>query len=358
MDNTTDPNSTNTPPPVPAPGPTAVPPSMPSPAWTPPSDTQPIANPSSAMSSPLPSSQDSTPTWQNAPVTQGEPPPAASPWTPPSPQSEPSSLSTPAPTPQPFDINSLMGSSPQPAPTGPASTPNPGWNPPAPTPSADSPQLESLVTFPPASQPEAVSTTPSPLDNPWGAPSQVPPLDGPAPTFTAEANTTPSTPNWSPSSNLGDSTPTDLSQLIANNNSQPGAPASPQPTGIPETLVVSQANTVSPEVPTVPTEEHKTIPKWLLGLGGGLLLVVIGASAYFILGIGQPPKTTTSVPAITRPTVKTPPPVATPVPQATPPVETQATGSASFGQLGGTGSQTPQATSAADIIRQRQQQGR
>lgn len=83
------------------------------------------------------------------------------------------------------------------------------------------------------------------------------------------------------------------------------------------------------------------------------MLVVAGASGYFILGIGQPPKTPTSIPATQTPKTTRqvkPPPVATPIPQPSP----EATGSANFGQLGGAAA-SPQATSAADLLKQRQQ---
>jgi hypothetical protein len=146
-----------------------------------------------------------------------------------------------------------------------------------------------------------------------------------------------------PTSTLPDtgSAPPDLSHLISNNT-----PASA------ETLVVpSQTPNPTPDVPTVSAENHKGIPKWLIGVGVGLLVIVAGTSAYFILGIGQPSKTTTSVPAeVSKTTVKTPPPIATPVPQPTAPA---ATGSANFGELQGSGTQ--QATSAADLLKQRQQ---
>ena len=128
--------------------------------------------------------------------------------------------------------------------------------------------------------------------------------------------------------------PTDLSHLITNNNSQP------------ETLVVPPASS-TPEVPTMPSENHKRVPRWLIGVGVGLLLAVVVATAYFILGIGQAPKST-SQPATTvsQNQIKPPLPIATPAPTS----EQPATGSASFGELQG----GQQATSAADLLRQRQ----
>ncbi|MDP3948307.1 MAG: hypothetical protein Q8P87_01210 [bacterium] len=173
--------------------------------------------------------------------------------------------------------------------------------------------------------------TPSPLDNPWGSPPQAPPLDQPQPA---------TQPSWTSS----EAAPTDLSHLISNNQ-----PEQTNPTA--ENLVAPTAP-VAPEIPNLPTEAHKSIPKWLIGLGGGLLLLVLGASAYFILGIGQPTKTT-SLPATTAPeatAVKLPPPIATPAAQ--PSQQPIATGSANFGELqGNVGNQG--ATSAAELLRQR-----
>ncbi len=84
-----------------------------------------------------------------------------------------------------------------------------------------------------------------------------------------------------------------------------------------------------------------------------MLLIVAGASAYFILGFGKPAPAG-STPAVTteQPPIQAPPAVRTqPIPTiATPP----ATGSAGFGTIPGTG--TTQATSAADLLRQRQGQ--
>lgn len=245
----------------------------------------------------------------------------------------------------------------------PQNTPSSPWGVPNPTPAAPAAQPSPL-----SSQQPDLSTTPqmypqnpvfpteptptftpppaggeqsnlSPLDNPLGAPMQPPPIDDPG-----QANP----PIWSPPPQPAQepiqSVPTDLSHLISNNDS----PQQPQPGA--ETLIVP--NTASPEVPNLPTEGRKSIPKWLIGIGIGLLLLVTGASAYFILGIGKTPETS-SVPATTQTEtsqIKPPPPVATPVTQPTP----QPTGSANFGELGG----AQQATSAADLLRQRQQQNR
>ena len=202
-------------------------------------------------------------------------------------------------------------------------------------------------------------STLSPLDNPWGSPIQPPPINEPqTPTQPSWATTTVNPPQPEEPVNPAppapsEAAPTDLSHLITNNN--PEHPPATQPA--PETLVVPSNTGVAPEVPNIPTENHKGIPKWLIGLGIGLLILVGGASAYFILGIGQPPKTSTSLPATTAPKVsevKPPPPIPTPATQATP--QPSATGSANFGAL--QDGSAPQATSAADLLRQRQQQRR
>lgn len=226
----------------------------------------------------------------------------------------------------------------------PAPSPNPTfptYSPPPANPADALPADTSLNSIP------SSPSTPS-LNNPWDAPSQLPPIDG-------------SPQNWSPSTNQTLSSgpplpglestptepaPTDLSHLISN-NPLPVTGQNPAPQSS-ETLVVPSV-TPTPEVPTIPTQSNHGIPKWLIGVGIGLLIIVAGASAYFILGIGQPTKTS-SVPAEvtnTKQTVKTPPPIATTAPAA-------ATGSANFGELQGSNT-APQATSAADLLKQRQQ---
>lgn len=222
----------------------------------------------------------------------------------------------------------------------------PTWPPAPQSPQAPLPQTPSFdATTPttPFSEPQTqpqLSTGTSPLDNPWNVPTQPPPLGVTLPV------SNPPTGESQPS--LQDSTPTDLSHLISGNNNLPNQDQF-QTADTPETLVVPSGGATTNEAPAVPLEtNHKGIPKWLIGLGIGLLIVVAGASAYFILGIGQKTEEG-SIPATQAP--KSQQQVKPAAPIATPPA---ATGSGSFGQLEGT-TPSPQATSAADLLRQRQQ---
>ncbi|MDP3973485.1 MAG: hypothetical protein Q8P92_01505 [Candidatus Daviesbacteria bacterium] len=206
----------------------------------------------------------------------------------------------------------------------------------------------------------------SPLDNPWGSPAQTPsideggepplnppPLSSEMPQGEMPAAPQPDQSEMGPNILSSESAPTDLSHLIGNNPLPLETSANPQANvTVPENLIVPPGSS-TPDVPNIPSEEHKGIPMWIIGVGIGLLLVVAGASAYFILGIGQTPseESTTSVPATTAPRPTVAPTVA---PTSTP--RPEATGSGSFGELSTSGG-TPQATSAADLIRQRQQQG-
>lgn len=261
----------------------------------------------------------------------------------------PGATPTPPPPPTPSWPSEPVNPVQQPDPTAQMpspypSTPAPSWPPAAPV------QADPLAQTSPWSPPQPIPT--SQLDNPWGVPTQVPPIDT-TPPVVAPAQA-PSQPSWMsasapteqpPTPTQTESAPTDLSQLIAG-SSTAGAEPNTQTPATPETLVVSQSNSEAPEVPTLTTEGRRGIPKWLIGTGIGLLLVVSGASAYFILGIGQGPKTTTSVPAVTKQTtVKPPAPIPIQVPQATPP---PASGSASFGQIGGN---TQTATRAGDLMK-------
>lgn len=156
--------------------------------------------------------------------------------------------------------------------------------------------------------------------------------------------------------------PTDLSQLTANANGQNLEPSTngngnsvyTPPVANTDTLVVSGAPSNTPD--TLSTEHKKGLP--LIAIIGALvvLLIVAGASAYFILGIGQ-----AQVPAEQAPS---PVPAATPIETPTPepsPSDTESVvngGSSDFGSLTGeepTTSGVFQATSAADLIKQRQQ---
>lgn len=219
------------------------------------------------------------------------------------------------------------------------------------------------------------------------------PLTPPIPVIAPEQNINPSTPNLA-TPNLPESTsnvlatppeptsvtaqpeilssqlttdseaaPTDLSHLISS-ASQTNSAYTP-PIIQPETLVVpsNNDNTIAPNVPS--DAPHRSLPKWAIGLGVGLLLAVFGASAYFILGIGQQTqRPQTSLPAVEQQTnqLTAPPPQFTSPPVATTggvaPIIPSDQGGGSFGTLdGGTGtSTTPQATSAAELLRQRQLQ--
>ncbi len=237
-------------------------------------------------------------------------------------------------------------------------TPDSNAWPTIPQPSSDTnlPQNQALTppeptpTFmPPTAPPEQVTPSLSSLDNPLGAPAQPPAIDG--------SDSIPQTtqPSWD---SIAEPAPTDLSHLITN-NTQP-EPASPDP----ETVIIPSGSGSNPEVPSLPAEEHKGIPKWLLGVGGGLLVLVIGASAYFILGIGQPAKTTTSLPAVTTPKTANEEikPAQQPVaaPEEQPSEQPAASGSANFGELDGNNTQPTQASGSSiiDTLRQRQQQER
>lgn len=313
------------------------------------------------------------------PAPQDPAAPAPWPTTPPPLPSSPIPASQPSPASFDTSANPSWTPTPEPLPlnTNPLySNPAPAANPPTwptatsatvePTPPLTNPQPSNLSSDPGGNlaMNSSPSVSTSPLDNPWGAPVQAPPIDGPdqtsQPTWTPPPTTNDATVNPLPSTMdntmpINDSIPTDLSHLISNN-----APTIPNSTGTEnapvssaETLVVPPTTPSTSETPTVPAQAHQGMPKWLIGVGIGLLIMVAGASAYFILGVGQSPKTT-SIPAevTSKQTVKTPPPIATP-PQASP--AAVATDSANFGELQGSGTTSPQASSAAELLKQRQQ---
>lgn len=161
-----------------------------------------------------------------------------------------------------------------------------------------------------------------------------------------------------PPANAGPSeqAPTDLSHLLNDNQPMSSDTSSfVPPVTQPETLVQpTNGNGATPVVPTVTSERgHGDIPKWVITLMIILLVAVAGASAYFILGVGQN-QPTTSLPAVSQPAKQTitKPPAQSPSPQAN---TNTATGSANFGQLNGSTGSQPTTTSAAELLRQRQQ---
>lgn len=297
------------------------------------------------------------------PSSAGTPPPQPmSGWPPP-----PSSL---PPTPEPV----VPIPEPSPPAGGPAEPPipepTPVWTPPVqPTPEPISPMTESAwpsnppatptepsipeptATWTPPVQPapEPIPPQPEPI---IPQPNPTPPQPEPAPTFmppqtdqSQSTNESTIQPSWAISPETppapNESAPTDLSHLISNNLGQelPTQPA--------ETLVAPPTQNNATETNSPVT--HKGIPRWLIGLAIGLLISVAGASAYFIIGIGQP-KTTTSVPAQVE-TQKTATQLPPPLPTS-PPIQ-PASGSANFGELEGTAAQS-KATSAGDLMRQQQ----
>ncbi len=366
MDNTKDPNQPNNPFPPTQPQPTPTPPPFPNPTPNPiqpaswPSQTQTEAQPNLTSS---PWLQPQTPIPAPDPIAQANPTP--SPWTPPIPTPTPDPISLTL-TPSPTEVNTTPIQT---------ETTNPwGTIPTMPLTPEPAPAFPPIPT--PQFQPEPESTQPatSPLDNPWSSPSQVPPLDGNSsggiPTWLPDSQTNNIQPTFQSISNMpptpdpiipiqtepaspsiqADTAPTDLSHLLGNN---PPLENTFSNSTTPETLVVPPINTTA-DMPTVPFQKSSGIPKWLIGVGIGLLIIVAGTSAYFILGWGQLPKTTTSLPATqtTPAQVRQTPPVATPIPETEQPT---ATSSGSFGSIVGTApASTPQATSAADILKQRQ----
>lgn len=272
--------------------------------------------------------------------------------------------STPAVTPPPFSPNASMSpsSAPNPFQTSPMDSPpyptlNQTFAAPGNSPVANAPEEPAgASSAPPSPVPDQnpfapatpMSTSPfaPPASDPtpavnFGATSQMPSFD-PQP---LPSNEPPPFPGASDPSTAApttiDQAPTDLSHLIGDSVEETAPPSQP------ETLAPTSNG--NPEIPTLPagnTGETKLMPKWVIGVAIGSLIAVAGASAYFILGVGQPKPV--SLPATQS---ATPPPAVTSTPQPTPTPST--TGSANFGQI--QGNTTPQATSAADLIRLRQQ---
>ncbi len=237
--------------------------------------------------------------------------PNPQPVTPPLPQVDPVADTPPVPVPVPVPVPSL--DVPPPVDT------------PAVVPATDTP-----VAWPaPPTEPVPAPPTPTPAPS-W--PSENPPAGGltgttdvPAPTEIAptEINSIPSDPGLSSQiapPTAADNAPTDLSSLAAALGAPPSNSANPLEgqsavPGVAPSIPQPPASAINS---TVVTSASHGIPKWMIFGGGGLaLVVVIAASAYFILGVGKP-----TVPTITQQSLTNPPqPIVTsaPIPTVAPP---------------------------------------
>ncbi len=347
MDNTQDPNNPNTNPPVGTPQPVTTPPANPlaPPAWpdmsVPPALTpEPNLNTPPIIPPPTQWPDMSSPTQTG--ILINTPPPAQQPNDAPIPPLPPVPEFSAVPTPEPVAPTPIIPSL-EPTPMPPVA-PDISTTPVVPT--LETPQSLPIQEIPPMPAPE-----PTPL--------QSPALDA------ALLNPTPSTtPISDPISMMQtpvDNAPTDLSHLITPQQTIDNSPYTPPLTSQPDTLIVPPSTTGAtitiPNNEQTPDEGHK-IPKWVFGLAAGLLLIVIGVSAYFILGIGQNTETTeppTSVPAVQAPRSETIPTLGT-----QPSNSDENPSDTSFGDISEPSpaptlapSSTP--TSAADLIRARQQ---
>ncbi len=252
-----------------------------------------------------------------------------------------------APPPTPangLDLSSLANLPTTPAPFAAMPSDNntgsqmPGFNPTQSTSTVS--QLEPVPTSSPGGNwqnPSPINSTPNPMDTTI------------QPALSTGTLPSPTTPNQDTF------VPTDLSHLIPTEPPTPVDTNPPASASQPETMVVQSSAAAAPEVPEVP-DGNRGVPKWVIGVGVGLLLAVAGASAYFILGLGQTPKpgSLPAVPTTNNQTITQPPQTPLPAPTPTPQPTATASGTQSnFGQL--QGSTNTQATSAADLIRQRQQ---
>ena len=248
----------------------------------------------------------STDTWTNS-QPSAAPPPAAP------------DYSTPTQTTPPSDIGGFNPFS------------SPSTPPPAP------------VQTPP--EPSAPAFGGSTDANPFSAaPSTPPPPETNTTDFSAQNLYAPTSPgDLQPTPQGVDQAPTDLSHLI--DPSATATTAVPEATiPQPETLLTPDGGETAPNL----TSEHqgKSIPKWVLGVGIALLIAVVGASAYFILGIGQSPQPPTSLPATQQPGLQAPP---TP----TPAPATSSAQPANFGAVNPSPTASASATpkSAGDLLR-------
>ncbi len=264
-----------------------------------------------------------------------QPPVPTAPTPDPSPPVEPTSVVSDIPTAPTITPVSPAPQMPSPAPTWPLPpiTPAPA---PVMTPDPTPPVMPQPV------MPEPIVTPPAMPDNSFT----------PMPTPPTENQTTPmgGPPPWA--AGVADSAPTDLSQLIGTPSVAPTPPPAVEQSA-PEAPAPMTTVSATPEVMT--NDSGKGFPKWMIFAGLGIVLLVAGASAYFILGIGKnsTPEPTTSLPAEQQP-LTNPPRAANPSPSAVP----EASSSATFGQLQGSTlsaqpAATASATSSIELLKQR-----
>ncbi len=300
--NTTDPNNQNPVNPPVTPTPTA-------PTFTPPADL------SSVLSNPTPQLQ---------PEPQPEAAPEAFPIQPPQ---QPDPL-IPEPTAMPTwptPPESVGGSEPQPVPT--FTPPQPDTIQPMAT-TQDIP-IQLMPTFTPQNSQDFMSNMPA--------------------SGQTTSDTNPVDQNPIQPVQIAEPAPTDLSHLIPTQNGNDESSVYTPPLTQPETLVVPP-NSDGTVAPNIPTEAKQGFPKWAIGTAVALLVIIAAASAYFILGIGQPQQTSLPATQIQQAPATAPAAVITSAPPAP-----AATSSASFGQFQAPTppSSTTSGTSAADILRQR-----
>lgn len=303
-----------------------------------PPPTQSVANPTTPQADPA-----LTPV---VPTIDPNPTPMPTP-----PVSEPTPSMPETPLPPSLDSSPIPPTPPFPETPLPEPPSAPTLDPTSPT-SAPAPSEPTIGSMPNTTTPELIDPPPDPVTNPSGSGSDLNAgfnwsnNGGLSPQAPAEPNApmpnslgNPLDPFAQPQN---DSAPTDLSQLT-------GITPEPQnvytpPMSQPETLVVSPS---TPDTTVQAESTSKGIPKWAFIAGGILLIVVIGISLVFILGIGQTPKTA-SVPVTQQPALVTPPqPTPAQIPAAVTPVSTS---SAGFGGVSG-GNQPSTASSAADILK-------
>lgn len=235
------------------------------------------------------------------------------------------------------------------------------------TPPSPSVPTQPLPTWLPT-QPASLMDQPGSNDQalvsqPSAGEGNLPPVGPPVPTFVPPSSTQPL-----PESGLGnpavsspvpssgvpvESAPTDLSQLLEMSNQTQTAES---------TTAAPPANNSKPEVVVGPGNDKGEgkppgrFPKWMLAVGGVVILAVASASAYFILGIERGTTQQTSLPAQQPPLVSPPKTVVQPQPPPAAQPATTPSGSpapATFGQLSGS-SPAASPTSAGDLLRQKQ----